>query len=512
MSVVLQVDADMCRNRKGLAVGCLICISTVSGIIALILSLVGTRNIYQPSSNKYGLVFDAGSSHTSLYVYQWPAHKENDTGIVSQIHVCEVQGSGISSYADNPAQAGEALKPCMDEVLKMIPSKQHAETRTLLGATAGMRLLRLQNETKTQYIFDEISKTLSQYPVKFLGARILDGKDEGSLGWVTVNYLLGSFIRYSYIQSWINSQQSQMFGAMDLGGASTQMSFQPSGNIEDKSTEMNFRLYGDDYTIYTHSYLCYGQDQAMKQMLAHLIEKHVSGNVQHPCYPKGYSTNVSLSSVYNSPCVNSSSVNIEANVTVEGIGDSSQCRLLVSEIFNFSACNNTTCSFNGVYQPPVYGEFYAFSAFYYTFNFLNLTCGLSLSEANSSIWQYCTREWTELSTNFPSENPKRLLEYCSSAMYILTLLLDGYKFTSTTWNNIHFAKQAGNADVGWTLGYMLNLTNMIPSDEPSLWKAHEYDIWVAAIFFIVLTVAAGLVAAPLHCYCRNACAQQAWWT
>ncbi|KAM3911826.1 ectonucleoside triphosphate diphosphohydrolase 8 isoform 2-T2 [Leptodactylus fuscus] len=464
-----------CRNRKGLAVGCLICISIVSGIIALILSVVGTRDIYQPHPNKYGLVFDAGSSHTSLYVYQWPAHKENDTGVVSQIGVCEVQGSGLSSYADDPAKAGEVLKPCMDEVLKMIPSNQHRETRTLVGATAGMRLLNLQNETKTQQIFDEVSKTLRQYPVNFLGARILDGREEGSLAWVTVNYLLGTFIRYSFTKRWIHPRHTETYGAMDLGGASTQMTFQPLGNIEDKSTEMIFRLYGYNYTIYTHSYLCYGQDQALKRLLVHLFKKHGSGNVQHPCYPKGYTANVSLSTVYNSPCITTAPENIEATVTVEGTGDSYKCQRLVREIFNFSACTNPSCSFNGVYQPPVYGQFY-------------------------------------LSTSFPSENRRRLLEYCSSAMYILTLLLDGYKFDNESWNNIHFAKQAGNADVGWTLGYMLNLTNMIPSEESSLLLAHEYNIWVAAIFFIVLSVLAGMVAAPLHCYCRNACAEQAWWT
>ncbi|XP_066436161.1 ectonucleoside triphosphate diphosphohydrolase 8 [Eleutherodactylus coqui] len=502
----------MCKSRKGLAVGCLICISSVSGIIALILSLVGTRNIYQPSPNKYGLVFDAGSSHTSLYLYQWPADKENDTGIVTQLHTCNVKGSGLSSYTDNPAEAGAILKPCMDEALQIIPSEQHSETRTLLGATAGMRLLRLQNETKTQQIFDEVSKTLRQYPVSFQGARILDGKEEGSLGWVTVNYLLGTFIQYSYIERWIHPKQAEMYGAMDLGGASTQMTFQPSVDVEDKSTEMIFRLYGYDYTIYTHSYLCYGQDQALKKLLVYLIENRGSGNVLHPCYPKGYSANVSLSSVYNSPCVTTSPSDIEASVIVEGSGNASECQRSVREIFNFSGCSHTSCSFNGIYQPPVHGPFYAFSAFYYTFNFLNLTCQQSLGEANSAIWQYCARQWTELTSSYPSESQHRLVEYCSSAVYILTLLVDGYNFTSETWSKIKFAKQAGNADVGWTLGYMLNLTNMIPSEEPSLLKAHDYDIWVASIFFIVLSVVAGLLAAPLHCYCRNACAEQAWWT
>lgn len=37
-------------------------------------------------------MFDAGSSHTSLFVYQWPADKEKDTGLVSQALACEVEG------------------------------------------------------------------------------------------------------------------------------------------------------------------------------------------------------------------------------------------------------------------------------------------------------------------------------------------------------------------------------------------------------------------------------------
>ncbi|XP_072287443.1 ectonucleoside triphosphate diphosphohydrolase 8 isoform X2 [Pyxicephalus adspersus] len=420
-------------------------------------------------------------------------------------------GSGLSSYADNPAQAGEVLKPCMDQALSIIPSQQHRETTVLLGATAGMRLLRLQNETQTQQIFDKVSKTLRLYPVHFQGARILDGTEEGSLGWITVNYLLGTFIQHSYINNWIHPQGVQMFGAMDLGGASTQITFHPSGDIQDKSTEMVFRLYGFDYTIYTHSYLCYGQDQALKRLLVHIIKKTSSRSVKHPCYPKGYTANITLSSVYNSPCVLTMPDDIGANVAVEGTGDPSECQMAIKNIFNFSACSTKSCSFNGIYQPPVEGEFYAFSAFYYTFNFLNLTYGQSLSMANSSIWNFCTREWNELTDSFPGESRKRLLDYCSSAMYILTLLVDGYKFDSRTWNNIRFAKQAGNADVGWTLGYMLNMTNRIPSEGPCLLKAHYYNLWVAAIFFIVLSVMAGLVAAPLHCYFRNACSGQGGW-
>lgn len=41
---------------------------------------------------QYGIVLDAGSSHTSVFIYKWPADKENDTGIVSQLSYCDVSG------------------------------------------------------------------------------------------------------------------------------------------------------------------------------------------------------------------------------------------------------------------------------------------------------------------------------------------------------------------------------------------------------------------------------------
>ncbi len=41
---------------------------------------------------QYGIVLDAGSSHTSVFIYEWPAEKENNTGMVQQKHTCNVKG------------------------------------------------------------------------------------------------------------------------------------------------------------------------------------------------------------------------------------------------------------------------------------------------------------------------------------------------------------------------------------------------------------------------------------
>lgn len=60
-------------------------------------------------------------------------------------------------------------------------------------------------------------------------------------------------------------------GALDLGGASTQISFVSDNynGSESPSNSVTFRLYGNDYNLYTHSFLCYGKDQALRMTLAH---------------------------------------------------------------------------------------------------------------------------------------------------------------------------------------------------------------------------------------------------
>ncbi|XP_011385045.1 ectonucleoside triphosphate diphosphohydrolase 2-like, partial [Pteropus vampyrus] len=62
-----------------------------AGLAGLLLLCVPTRDVREPPSLKYGIVLDAGSSHTSMFIYKWPADKENDTGIVGQHSSCDVR-------------------------------------------------------------------------------------------------------------------------------------------------------------------------------------------------------------------------------------------------------------------------------------------------------------------------------------------------------------------------------------------------------------------------------------
>lgn len=78
-------------------------------------------------------------------------------------------------------------------------------------------------------------------------------------------------LQYGFVGRWLNPGKGTV-GALDLGGASTQITFATQDTVEDKRNNMKLRLYGQDYSLYTHSFLCYGQDQVLLKVLALLFK------------------------------------------------------------------------------------------------------------------------------------------------------------------------------------------------------------------------------------------------
>nr|XP_005156383.1 ectonucleoside triphosphate diphosphohydrolase 1 isoform X1 [Danio rerio] len=432
----------------------LMAVVAVGIVIMVSISVVQHKPL--PQKYKYGIVLDAGSSHTSVFIYKWPAEKENNTGMVQQHHTCNVKGKGISSYFDKPHGAGASLEECMKEAKEKIPAHRHSETPVYLGATAGMRLLKMEDEMASEKVLTSVAHSLKTYPFSYQGARILSGQEEGAFGWITVNYLSENL-----------RKPAGTLGALDLGGASTQITFVPQQIIESSDNSIDFRLYGNDYHLYTHSFLCYGKDQALKLAMAEKLrstpDKTDAILLRDPCFHPGYNTTKTLESV-NTPCMKPLKMPKEQFSHV-GLGNWSQCQESIRKVFNTSHCPYSGCSFNGVFQPTVEGKFGAFSAFFFVMDFLNLTND-SLDKTKQRLAMYCSTPWQKIVQDHPKVKEKYLSEYCFSATYILTLLEHGYNFTSDNWNDIKFIKKIGDSDAGWTLGYMLNLTNMIPAEDP----------------------------------------------
>jgi len=66
---------------------------------------------------------------------------------------------------------------------------------------------------------------------------------------------------------------SSLLGALDMGGASTQITFVPElkSSLIDGYKE-SVLLYGIEYSVYTYSYQCYGMQEAYRRLLALLVK------------------------------------------------------------------------------------------------------------------------------------------------------------------------------------------------------------------------------------------------
>ncbi|XP_056146867.1 ectonucleoside triphosphate diphosphohydrolase 2-like [Lampris incognitus] len=477
----------------------------VLGIAAILLLTIPTEDIREEPEFMYGIVLDAGSSHTALYIYKWPADKQNGTGVVTQHSECHAKGGGISSYKGQRGAAGQSLEPCLDQAVKDIPKSRHHLTPVYLGATAGMRLLRISYAEESSEILQEVGQKIQSYPFNYQGAAILTGQEEGAYGWVTVNYLLENFIKYGFVGHWLSSDRPTV-GALDFGGASTQITFATQDEVEDKRDMINLRLYGQTYSLYTHSFLCYGQDEVLKRLLAHLIESQgFSGSVSHPCLPADLGIAVKLDKVFDSPCTadrKPSLNNSQEALIVQGTGHYEYCLSNVSEIFSFDSCPFSKCSFDKVFQPNVTGSFMAFSAFFYIHSFLQRITGIPVrtpSQLAEAAKMICNMGFDELALLAPDQT-SHLQDYCAASVYIQVLIMRGYGFDEASFPRISFQRKAGDTSVGWALGYMLSLSSLLPSEGVALRKALTPGAWGALIFLSVLLLASVLVYSSFQAF------------
>ncbi|XP_017281005.1 ectonucleoside triphosphate diphosphohydrolase 2 [Kryptolebias marmoratus] len=461
------------------------------GLVAILLLTVPTEDVQEAPGFRYGIVLDAGSSHTSFYIYKWPADKQNGTGVVTQHRECHIDGGGISSYAGQAGAAGQSLEACLDQAVNYIPEDRHHSTPVYLGATAGMRLLNISNSKQASQILEEVGLKIQSYPFNYRGAAILTGQQEGAYGWVTVNYLLENFIKYGFVGRWFSPGRPTV-GALDFGGASTQITFATQELVEDKNSGMKLRLYGRDYSLYTHSFLCYGKDQFLKRLLANIVKTQGSSQtVTHPCYPTDFNRTIKMEDIFGSPCTGNEkpgSYDPRDALTVRGGGHYEHCVGNVSALFSFDGCGFSRCSFDSVFQPNVTGSFMAFSAFFYIHSFLQQVTGIlmntpqKLEEAAKSV---CGMTFQQILLRAPKEKA-RLHEYCAASVFVKTLLLRGYGFDDATFPHVSFQKKAGDTSVGWALGYMLILSNFLPAESAGVRKALSEGAWGTLIFLFVV--------------------------
>jgi len=159
-----------------------------------------------------------------------------------------------------------------------IPTDQYSTTPLFLKATAGMRLLPQEDQDAILAVIREL---FQKSPFRFDAdswASVISGQDEGVFGWLTVNHLTDK------LEAGV---PFNTFGALDLGGASTQITFVPASTPAQDGYELS--LSKMSYELFSKSYLSYGSDQAKYGYNASLVSLNPGSTLlPDPCLNLGF--------------------------------------------------------------------------------------------------------------------------------------------------------------------------------------------------------------------------------
>jgi len=482
-----DTETSHCCCSKRICIGTFAIVLLLTGIAGVTVTCFILEQKVLKFNHHYGVIFDAGSSHTDVTVYQWPSqYKDHGTARTKELKFTNCSNHGISSFDENPEKAGDMITKCIETVvLKVLPHKDVRKTPVYLGATAGMRLLCARNNATCDKILDSIRQAFKKFTFRQTQDRVqvLTGQEEASFGWVSANLMNGALKNVLPIRN-----NSLLTGALDMGGGSAEIAFLYQEDSIPQEESFNVTLYGIDYSLYSHSYLCYGFNEARRQLLAHLVEdSNMTDSVLNPCYNRGYNATKTAEEVWLAPCSKkptSDMFPLNSNVTYKfvGTGQPGKCERETQKLFNKTYCPYPykNCTFNGVYQPKLVGKFLAYSGFGKTARFINVTSEDNLLTFNKAAREFCNKSWEEIPAHNVAAN------ICFQAIYTNTFLTYGLKFPENT-QDISFVDKIDGAEVGWSLGFMANKTNSIPTESPT-YRISQQEFVILLLVSSLLTI------------------------
>lgn len=457
----------------------------VAGLTGIVLLCVSTKDVpVTPLRTKYGVVLDAGPSRTILFIYQWTTTMANKTGVITECSSCVVQGPGISNYSDSPQKVGKSLDTCLNWAQKMIPAEQHSQTPLYLGATTSTRQLNLSHPTLSDDLLAALTMALKSTPFDFQGAQILSSLDKEAFNWIAVNYVLENFFKYDWRGHLVPSGKG-MAGVLSMGGTSTQLTSKIEEGNQAPKEGVRLQLYGRTHSVYTHHCPCHGTDQLRRRLLSMLIQDQRSAKtVSNPCWPLTYSQEVRWHSVHAGPCAVSDDTSDvpgpDEVFNITGSSNPSACVTLVHSLLNSSSsCSFLTRSLSSAVK-PLRTRFLVISE---AMDFLRKSVpSPDLGQAVNKLCGMSVKELVQESQT----SLDAVADYCLVSAFIFHLSTKGYTLDFDKSAQTAF-REIGDTSSGWTLGYLLSLTNTLPQDSPSFLKGIEPGVWsLLLILFVVL--------------------------
>jgi len=465
---------------------------------------------------QFALMIDAGSTGSRIHVYKFNNCKKSPT---YEYEVFKMIQPGLSKFPDEPLHAARTLDPLLDEAVRVVPEALQHCTPVAVKATAGLRLL---GADKSDVILHTIEERIRKnYPFQLPekdGVIIMDGKDEGVYAWITANYLLGAIAPgHKKAPAGTNSDVAT-YAVLDLGGASTQIVFEPAAvklaePLKDGEHKYDLDFAGAKYELYQHSYLGYGLMKARSHVHRvvdfmatirprpddasryHAVDADGDGApdysvVPNPCLARGTERRVEVTyadaffDADEDDGADGLAGPLARNVTMAGldVGAFGACDRVVQLVLAKDAlCETKPCAFNGVYQPDLLaafkgGKVLLLSYFYDRIAPLLPPPGTTLAPAVAKLAPAPPLTVSSIATYAKTmcggpdawaavphwaadaelmEEIRGRPEWCLDLTFQHGLLRWGYEFEES--RPVEFGKQIGGTELGWCLGATLAL-------------------------------------------------------
>jgi Golgi apyrase len=235
--------------------------------------------------------------------------------------------------------------------------------------------------------------------------RIISGEEEGLFGWISVNYLMDGFGS--------SSSDRSTYGFLDMGGASTQIAFEPNTEDQEKSQslmDVRLRLMSGEeisHKIFVTTWLGYGTNQARERYVGQAIKQQEQSRpfvedpppsadiIKDPCLPSGLT--LAESPVYTEP----STSHERKTHTLLGTGSFEGCLQDTLPLLNKTApCPDAPCLFNGVYVPPIdfsVSHFIGISEYWYSSEHVfGLGGSYDFVQYERAAQEFCGRPWQDI--------------------------------------------------------------------------------------------------------------------
>lgn len=400
------------------------------------------------ASAQYGVILDAGSSGTRLYVYKWKnpavASQRASATQLQTLPKLKLKESkkihpGVSTFADDVASVGpDHLQSLISMAVDEIPAEKIAETPIFLMATAGVRFLpKKQQKALLQGICTYLqTNTLFDLPDCDAHIQVISGETEGLYGWIGANYLLGGFDRP---EEHAHGKGHHTYGFLDMGGASAQIAFAPNAteaerHADDLKLVRMRHLDGSpaEYRVFTATWLGFGANKARDRYVDSLRQSYGDDLLElpDPCMPSGLRTTTEGEPVTGNKAPPKKQLLV-------GTGKFDECLSQTYPLLGKDApCEDQPCLLNGQHVPGIdfdVNHFVGVSEYWHTTHgvFGKKDKAYDLATYQNKVMDFCSRDWSNIESDLdkrkktPEEKAEDAQEACFKASWIINVLYDG---------------------------------------------------------------------------------------